>query len=561
MRSDSMKKGLAKAPHRSLLRALGLTDEEIFRPLVAVVNSANEIIPGHQHLGQIAVAVKAGVRMAGATPMEFSTIGICDGLAMNHAGMRYSLPSREVIADSVELTLRAHQFDGAVFIPNCDKVVPGMLMAAGRVNIPSVFISGGPMLAGRHGGKSVDLISVFEAVGRAKVGEMSEDEVEELAQVACPGCGSCAGLFTANSMNCLTEAIGLALPGNGTIPAVDSARIRLAKEAGMLIPKLIESDTKPSDIVDERSMKNALAVDMAIGGSSNTILHLPAIARDFGLELGLELVDEISLKTPNLCRLSPAGQDHLADLDAAGGIPSVLAELSRKDLIDTDAITVIGPIKKMIEAAAPADGRVIRTIENPHQETGGLAILRGNLAPDGAIVKQSAVRPEMLKHTGPARVFEHEEAAAEAIMAEQAKPGDVIVVRHEGPRGGPGMREMLTLTSALAGMGLDGEVALITDGRFSGGTRGAAIGHVSPEAADGGPIAYIDDGDIIEIDIPGRRLDLKVDANVLAERESTRALAEPKVTSGYLARYARGVSSAAQGAVLVDADDEMKGKA
>ncbi len=550
MKSDAIKQGLAKAPHRSLLRALGLTDDEIYRPMVAIVNSANEIVPGHQHLDRIAEAVKAGVRLAGGTPLEFCTIGICDGLAMNHKGMRYSLASREVVADSAELVLEAHAFDGAVFIPNCDKVVPGMLMAAGRVDIPSIFCSGGPMAAGRYAGRDVDLISVFEAVGKAKVGEMDEDEVEALAEVACPGCGSCAGLFTANSMNCLTEAIGLGLPGNGTIPAVDAARIRLAKEVGKCIVKLIEDDIKPSDIVTDASLRNALAVDMAIGGSSNTILHLPAIANDFGLKLDLSLVDEISAKTPNLCRLSPAGKDHLEDLQAAGGIMAVIKELDKKGLIEREAATVIAPIGEVIDRSVNRNEEVIRPGDRPYQETGGLAILRGDLAPDGAIVKQAAVCDEMLVHSGPARVFDSEEDAAEAIMGGKAQDGDVIVVRYEGPRGGPGMREMLTLTSVLAGMGMDGKVALITDGRFSGGTRGAAIGHVSPEAVAGGPIAFIEDGDIIDIDIPGRKLDIQVDAMTLLERQSGWKPKEPTITTGYLARYAQNVSSAAEGAIV-----------
>jgi len=550
MKSDAAKKGLAKAPHRSLFKALGLTDEEISQPLVAVVNSANEIIPGHQHLDRIADAVKAGIRMAGGTPMEFSTIGICDGIAMNHEGMKYSLASREIIADSCEVVLEAHRFDGAVFIPNCDKIVPGMLMAACRVDAPSIFISGGPMLAGEYEGKAVDLISVFEAVGQAKAGKISEDNLEALAEVACPGCGSCSGLFTANSMNCLTEAIGLALPGNGTIPAVYSARIRLAKEAGKRIMALIAGDIKPSSLITAASVKNALAVDMAIGGSSNTILHLPAIVNELGLDFSLDLVDSISASTPNLCRISPAGRDHLQDLDAAGGIPAVMAELAANDLIDLDARTVAGSVRDIVAAARNKNALVIRDIKNAYQATGGLAILRGNLAPDGAIVKQAAVRPEMLKHTGAARVFDTEEAAAEAIMAGVVRGGDVIVVRYEGPKGGPGMREMLTLTSALAGMGLDGEVALITDGRFSGGTRGAAIGHVSPEAAEGGPIAYIKDGDIIEIDIPARKLDARVSEGELASRAVDWQPPAPKITKGYLARYARVVSSAAKGAIL-----------
>ena len=527
-----------------------MTDDEISRPMVAIVNSANEIIPGHQHLDRIAEAVKAGVRMAGGTPLEFCTIGICDGIAMNHKGMRYSLASREVVADSAELVLEAHAFDGAVFIPNCDKIVPGMLMAAGRVDIPSIFCSGGPMKAGRYQGRDVDLISVFEAVGKAKVGEMDDDEVEALAEVACPGCGSCAGLFTANSMNCLTEAIGLGLPGNGTIPAVDAARIRLAKEAGKRIVKLIGDDLKPSDIVTEASLRNALAVDMAIGGSSNTILHLAAIANEFNIKLDLSLVDEISAKTPNLCRLSPAGKDYLEDLQAAGGIMAVMKELDKKGLIERAATTVTAPIGEVVDGTDNKDKEVIRSIDRPYQETGGLAILRGTLAPDAAIVKQAAVREEMLVHSGPARVFDSEEDAAEALMGGAVRPGDVIVVRYEGPKGGPGMREMLALTSALAGMGMDGEVALVTDGRFSGGTRGAAIGHVSPEAKEGGPIAFIEDGDIIDIDIPGRRLDLKVDAMTLLGRQSGWTSREPNITTGYMARYAESVSSAAEGAIL-----------
>ncbi len=550
MKSDAIKKGPAKAPHRSLLKALGLTDEEISQPMVAIVNSANEIIPGHQHLGRISAGVKAGVRMAGGTPMEFSTIGVCDGLAMNHAGMRYSLPSREIIADSVEIMLQAHQFDGAVFIPNCDKVVPGMLMAACRVDIPSVFVSGGPMLAGKYNGKDVDLITVFESIGKAKAGEMSEEEVEALADVACPGCGSCSGLFTANSMNCLTEAIGLALPGNGTIPAVNAARIRLAKVAGKLAVELISKNKKPSDLVKDSSLKNALAVDMAIGGSSNTILHLPAIVNELGLNFNLELVDKISASTPNLCRISPAGTDHLADLDEAGGIPAVMNELAKKGLIDTEAQTVIGPVSEFIKDARNRNPNVIRPIERPYQDTGGLAVLKGNLAPDGAIVKQAAVREEMLKHTGPARVFDSEEDAAEAIMSGGVEPGQVIIVRYEGPKGGPGMREMLTLTSTLAGMGLGGEVALITDGRFSGGTRGAAIGHVSPEAMDGGPIAYIQDGDIIEIDILSRKINSRVSDEEMNVRRQSWKPPAPKARKGYLARYAQGVSSADKGAIL-----------
>jgi len=550
MRSDKVKKGITKAPHRSLFKALGLTDKEIEQPLIAVVNSFNEIVPGHIHLDKIAAAVKAGIRMAGGTPIEFNTIGVCDGIAMNHEGMRYSLASREVIADSVELMLMAHQFDGAVFIPNCDKIVPGMLMAALRVNIPAVFVSGGPMLAGRYQGKKVDLISVFEAAAAVKAGKLSEVELTELEEYACPGCGSCAGLFTANSMNCLTEAIGLALPGNGTIPAVTARRIRLAKQAGLTVMRLVAEQLKPRDIVSRAALENALAVDMAIGGSTNTILHLPAIVKEAGVPFNLKLVDEVSSRTPNLCRLSPAGSDRLEDLDADGGIFGVLTELAKGGLINLEANTVLGPLKDLLSEKTKPQGLVIRPLENPYSPTGGLAVLYGNLAPDGAVVKQAAVKAEMLKHQGPAKVFNSEEEGAEAILKQQIKPGDVIIIRYEGPKGGPGMREMLTPTSAVAGMGLDGQVALVTDGRFSGGTRGAAIGHVSPEAAEGGPIALVKDGDIIEINIPARQLNLKVTEAELAKRKAQWQKPPAKVQSGYLARYAKMVSSAAQGAVL-----------
>lgn len=550
MRSDKVKKGVTKAPHRSLFKALGLTDREIEQPLIAVVNSFNEIVPGHIHLNKIAEAVKAGVRMAGGTPIEFNTIGVCDGIAMNHEGMRYSLASREVIADSVELMLMAHQFDGAVFIPNCDKVVPGMLMAALRVNIPSIFVSGGPMLAGRWQGKKVDLISVFEAAAAVKAGKLSEVELTELEENACPGCGSCAGLFTANSMNCLTEAIGLALPGNGTIPAVSARRIRLAKQAGLTVMRLVAKQLKPREIVSEAALENALAVDMAIGGSTNTILHLPAIVKEAGVSFNLKLVDEVSGRTPNLCRLSPAGSDRLEDLDADGGIMAVMTELAKGGLINLQAQTVLGRLEELISEKTKPQGLVVRSLDNPYSSTGGLAVLYGNLAPDGAVVKQAAVKPEMLQHQGPAKVFNSEEEGAEAILKQQIKPGDVIVIRYEGPKGGPGMREMLTPTSAVAGMGLDGQVALITDGRFSGGTRGAAIGHVSPEAAEGGPIALVKDGDIIEIDIPKRQLNIKVAEAELAKRKAQWQKPPAKVKSGYLARYAKMVSSAAQGAVL-----------
>lgn len=550
MRSDKVKAGIAKAPHRSLFKALGLTDEEISRPLVAVANSANEVVPGHMHLGKIAEAVKAGIRVAGGTPFEFSTIGVCDGIAMNHEGMKYSLASREIIADSVEIMLSAHQFDAVVMIPNCDKVVPGMLMAACRVNIPTMFCSGGPMLAGKWRGKTVDLITVFEGAGAVEAGKMSEAELLELEDCACPGCGSCSGMFTANSMNCLTEAIGMALPGNGTVPAAHSARIRLAKKAGMRVMELIKNDTRPADIITKQSLGNALAVDMALGCSTNTVLHLPAIVHELGLDVGLELVNEVSARTPNLCRISPAGHHHMEDLDSAGGVMAVMAELNKKGLIDLTATTVAGKLGDVVAVAANRDEDVIRSADNPYSSTGGLAVLWGNLAPDGAVVKQAAVRDEMLRHEGPARVFESEEEAFAAIMGGDIKAGDVVVIRYEGPRGGPGMREMLSPTSAVAGMGLGSDVALITDGRFSGGTRGAAIGHVSPEAASGGPIALVEEGDLIQIDIPGRKIDLKVEEDELARRKSGWVAREPKITSGYLARYAKVVSSAAHGAIV-----------
>jgi len=550
LRSDKIKKGIAKAPHRALLRALGLTDGEIEQPLIAIVNSVNEVVPGHIHLGKIAEAAKAGVRMGGGTPMEFCTIGICDGIAMNHEGMKYSLASREVIADSVELELNAHQFDGAVMIPNCDKIVPGMMMAACRVDIPTIFVSGGPMLAGRTTSGSSDLISVFEGVGSVKANKMTEAELLELEETACPGCGSCSGMFTANTMNCLTEAIGLGLPGNGTIPAVSAARIRLAKAAGKKVMDLVKDDLTPSDIITSGSLKNSLAVDMALGGSTNTILHLPAIVSELDIDFNLEMVNEVSSSTPNLCKISPAGSDHLEDLDLAGGISAVLKELSKKGLISEDERTVYGRVKDAVSAGKNRNNDVIRDIGNPHSDTGGLAILWGNIASEGAVVKAAAVAAEMLTHKGPARVFDSEEEAFEDIMDDKINVGDVIVVRYEGPRGGPGMREMLAPTSAVSGMGLGGKVALITDGRFSGGTRGAAIGHVSPEAAAGGEIALIEEGDIIEIDIPGRKLNLRVSDEEIDKRRSAWRAPEPKVTKGYLSRYAKSVSSASKGAII-----------
>lgn len=551
LRSDFMKKGISKAPHRSLLKAIGLTDEEINRPLVAVVNSYNEVIPGHINLDKIAEATKAGIRLAGGTPLEFFTIGICDGIAMNHEGMKYSLASREIIADSVEVTVEAHRFDGMVLIPNCDKIVPGMLMAAMRVNIPSIVVSGGPMLAGRKGEEGLDLIDVFEAVGKVETGQMSEAELEDLVDVACPGCGSCAGMFTANSMNCLTETIGMGLPGNGTIPAVTAKRIRLAKKAGMQIMELIDKNICPRDILTKQALENALTVDMALGCSTNTILHLPAIAHEARLEMDLDMVNEISNRTPNLCKISPAGKTYMEDLDAAGGIPAVINELAKKELVNLETMTVTGKtLGENVQGKKNYNTEAIRPIDNPFSETGGLAVLTGTLAPNGAVVKQSAVMPEMLTHTGPARVFESEDEAVEAILGQKINPGEVIIIRYEGPKGGPGMREMLTPTSSVVGVGLDKEVALITDGRFSGGTRGAAIGHVSPEAQEGGPIALVEDGDEIEIDIPQRKLNILVDEDVLAKRKEAWQPKPPKITKGYLARYARLVSSADKGAIV-----------
>jgi len=497
MRSDQAKKGFERAPHRSLFYANGLTQEELKRPLIGIANAFNEIVPGHIHLNKIAEAVKAGVRLAGGTPLEFNVIGVCDGIAMGHIGMHYSLPSRELIADSVESMVLAHAFDGLVLVPNCDKIVPGMLMAAGRVNIPAIFVSGGPMMAGRYRGQDIDLKTMFEAVGRYQAGELSAEELQELELAACPGCGSCAGLFTANTMNCLTEALGMGLPGNGTIPAVTGARIRLAKQAGMQIMTLVERDIRPRQIMTPEAFENAIATDMAVGGSTNTVLHLPAIAHDAGVDLPLDLFDKVSQRTPYLVKLSPAGPHHMQDLDEAGGIPAVMAELLQQNLIHRDALTVTGRTVAENLQAAVRRTEVIRPLSEPYSPNGGIAILRGNLAPEGSVVKAGAVDPEMMRYRGPARVFDSEEAALEAILSRAIRPGDVIVIRYEGPKGGPGMREMLMPTSALAGMGLDDKVALMTDGRFSGATRGAAIGHVSPEAAAGGPIALVQEGDIM----------------------------------------------------------------
>lgn len=556
MRSDRVKKGVARAPHRSLFKALGITDEELERPLIGVVNSYNELIPGHAHLNRIAEAVKAGIRMAGGTPFEFSTIGVCDGIAMGHVGMHYSLASRELITDSIEIMVEAHGLDALVMIPNCDKIVPGMLMAAARINIPTVVVSGGPMLAGRYRGRDVDVSTVFEAVGATVAGKMTEEELKELEDVACPGFGSCAGMFTANSMNGLTEAIGMGLPGNGTIPAVNSARLRLAKEAGSKVMELLASDIKPRDIITRKSIENALMVDMALGCSTNTVLHLTAIAAAAGIELDLNLVDRISQSTPQICYLSPAGKHHIQDLDEAGGIQAVMKELARTGRLHLDAMTVTGKtVGENLEKATVKRRDVIRSLEEPYGATGGLAILWGSLAPKGAVVKQGAVAPEMLRHQGPARVFNSEEEAFAAITGGKIKKGDVIVIRYEGPKGGPGMREMLSPTSALAGMGLDKEVALITDGRFSGASRGASIGHVSPEAMEGGPIALVEEGDLISINIPERRVDLLVSAAELERRRVSWKPLEQKIKKGYLARYSKIVTSANTGAVYREEDN------
>ena len=551
MRSDIVKKGPSRAPHRSLFKAAGLTEEELERPLIGVVTSQNDIIPGHVNLDKIVEGVKKGVTMAGGTPLVFPTIGVCDGIAMGHEGMKYSLVTRELIADTVECMVKAHGFDALVFIPNCDKIVPGMMMAALRLNIPSVLVSGGPMLPGRFKDTDVSLTTVFEGVGAYENGTMLEADLKELEDNACPTCGSCSGMFTANSMNCLAEVLGLALPGNGTIPAVYSERIRLAKHAGMAVMNLLEKDIKPRDIVTKESIENALSVEMALGCSSNSVLHLTAIANEANLPINLDIINEISAKVPNLCKLAPASQTHIIDLYYAGGIQAVINELSKKDLIHLDCITATGKTQgENIEGKTVKDYKVVRHIEDPYSQTGGIAILRGNLAPDGAVVKRSAVAPEMLVHEGPARVFNSEEEAIEAILGKKINPGDVVIIRYEGPKGGPGMREMLSPTSAIAGMGLDKDVALITDGRFSGATKGASIGHVSPEAAEGGTIALIEDGDIISIDMNTGRLDVKLSDEVLEERRKNLKPVEPKVKDGYLARYAKLVSSASTGAVF-----------
>ncbi len=551
MRSDDVKKGIERAPHRSLFKAMGYTDEEIAQPLVGIVNAKSEIVPGHIHLDQLVAAVKTGVLMSGCTPIEIPAIGVCDGIAMGHSGMNYSLVTRELIADSIETMAMAHKFDALVMVPNCDKIVPGMLMAAARVNIPTIFVSGGPMMPGRVNNSDISLTTVFEALGAFQVGNLTEADLCDYEENACPGCGSCSGMFTANSMNCLTEAIGMGLPGNGTIPAVEARRIRLAKYAGMGIRKLIDRDIKPRDIMTAEAFNNALAVDMALGCSTNSMLHLPAIAHEAGVNLDLELVNAISARTPNLCKLSPAGDYHVVDLDAAGGVSAVMKELSKKNLLNLNLLTVTGDtLGENIKYAANLNPEVIRPVENPHSKTGGIAVLKGNLAPDGAVVKRSAVAPEMLKHRGPAVCFNSEEEVLTAIQAGRIEKGQVIIIRYEGPRGGPGMKEMLAATSSLAGMGLDRDVALITDGRFSGATKGASIGHVSPEAACGGPIAFVRDGDLIAIDMDLGTLTLEISEEELKARQANWTAPEPKIKTGYLARYAKLVTSASTGAIL-----------
>ncbi|MCG4528232.1 dihydroxy-acid dehydratase [Intestinimonas massiliensis] len=552
MRSDNVTRGVERAPNRSLFYALGYTKEELERPLIGVVCSYNEIVPGHMNLDKIAEAVKAGIRCAGGTPVEFPAIAVCDGIAMGHIGMKYSLVTRDLIADSTEAMALAHQFDGLVMIPNCDKNVPGLLMAAARLNIPAIFCSGGPMLAGRlQDGRRSCLSHMFEAVGAYKAGKLDEAGVEDYENNACPTCGSCSGMYTANSMNCLTEGIGMALRGNGTIPAVYSARLRLAKHTGMQIMELVERNIRPRDIMTEAAFHNVETLDMALGCSTNSMLHLPAIAHECGIELSLAFANDISRRTPNLCHLAPAGDTFMEDLDRAGGVYAVMKELTKKGLLDTSGITATGrTVAENLEGVENLDHDIIRPIENPYSPYGGIAVLKGSLAPEGCVVKQSAVAAEMMVHTGPARVFDSEDEAIAAIYAGKIVSGDVVVIRYEGPKGGPGMREMLNPTSAIAGMGLDKEVALITDGRFSGATRGASIGHISPEAALGGPIAYVEEGDAIAIDIPNCKIELLVDEATLAARKAKWVCPEPKVKTGYLARYAKLVTSAARGAVL-----------
>lgn len=551
MRSDQAKKGPARAPHRSLLKAAGYDNWEIDRPWIGVVNAYNSIIPGHVHLKRLVEGVRAGIYAAGGLPMEFPVIGVCDGIAMNHMGMKFSLPSREVITDSIEIMAQGHALDGLVMVTNCDKIIPGMAMAAAKLNIPTVIVSGGPMMAGQFKGRDVDLSTVFEAVGKHRMGTMSDGELEELENCACPGCGSCAGMFTANTMNCLMEALGLALPGNGTIPAVDAARDRLAKQAGLRIMDLVEREVKPRDILTREAFDNAIAVDMALGGSTNTALHIPAIAWAAGVDLPLERFDEISKTCPHLCSMSPGGPHHIQDLYRAGGVQAVMSRLAPSGLVNTGCITVTGQtVEENLRNVKVYDEEVIRPMENPYHAEGGIAILKGTLAPEGSVVKQAAVAPEMLVHSGPARVFESEEEVYAAILDDGIKAGDVVIIRYEGPRGGPGMREMLSPTSALAGMGLDKSVALITDGRFSGATRGASIGHASPEAAAGGPIAFVEEGDMIHIDIPNRKMDLDVSAEEMKKRQANWTPKEQAVPSPFLNRYRKFVSSGTTGAVL-----------
>lgn len=551
MRSDAVTKGMQQAPHRSLFNALGLTEEEMNRPLVGIVSSYNEIVPGHMNLDKIVQAVKMGVSMAGGTPIMFPAIAVCDGIAMGHVGMKYSLVTRDLIADSTEAMAMAHQFDALVMVPNCDKNVPGLLMAAARLNVPTVFVSGGPMLAGHVKGQKRSLSSMFEAVGSYAAGTMTEDDVREFENKVCPTCGSCSGMYTANSMNCLTEVLGMGLQGNGTIPAVYSERIKLAKKAGMKVMEMLEKNIRPRDIMTEAAFMNALTVDMALGCSTNSMLHLPAIAHEAGVRLDMELANEVSAKTPNLCHLAPAGPTYMEDLNEAGGVYAVMNELSKKNLLNLDCMTVTGKtVGENIKECYNKNPEVIRPIDHPYSETGGLAILKGNLAPDTGVVKRSAVVPEMLVHEGPARVFDCEEDAIEAIKGGKIVAGDVVVIRYEGPKGGPGMREMLNPTSAIAGMGLGSSVALITDGRFSGASRGASIGHVSPEAAVGGPIALVEEGDIIRINIPENRLDVDISEEEMAARRAKWQPREPKITTGYLARYASMVTSGNRGAIL-----------
>lgn len=551
MKSDSVKKGMQQAPHRSLFNALGMTEEEMAKPLVGIVSSYNEIVPGHMNLDKIVEAVKLGVAMAGGTPVMVPAIAVCDGIAMGHIGMKYSLVTRDLIADSTECLAKAHAFDALVMVPNCDKNVPGLLMAAARINVPTVFVSGGPMLAGHVKGHKTSLSSMFEAVGSYTAGTMTEEEVREFECRACPTCGSCSGMYTANSMNCLTEVLGMGLKGNGTIPAVYSERIKLAKHAGMAVMELYKKNICPKDIMTEKAFRNALTMDMALGCSTNSMLHLPAIAHEAGVELNVDLANEISAKTPNLCHLAPAGPTYIEDLNEAGGIYAVMNEISKLGLLNLDCMTVTGKtVGENIKGCENKNSEVIRTVENPYSQTGGIAILRGNLAPDSAVVKRSAVAPEMLKHEGPARVFDCEEDAIDAIKGGRIVAGDVVVIRYEGPKGGPGMREMLNPTSAIAGMGLGSSVALITDGRFSGASRGASIGHACPEAAVGGPIALVEEGDIISIDIDNHRLDVKVSEEEMASRKEKWKPRKPEVTTGYLARYAAMAAPASRGAIL-----------